>query len=143
MSFPDVYTTFNKAWMETFDKLGWKCSNDPINGETLGAFTCPLSIHPKTKSRGYATSYYTPEVAQKSNLQLLTDTHVERVLLDRAGDSSVSATGVQVRTKEGKQEHIAAKREVIVSAGAIHSPRSWSSRALAPRMSWTEMVSTQ
>lgn len=123
VTFPDVYGEFNKAWDEALRKLGWQSSDDPIVGNKLGPFTCPLSVHPKTKTRGYAAAYYTEEAAKRPNLQLLTETQVEKVLLDRLDDGSVIAKGVQIRTREGTREGIMAKREVILSAGAINSPQ--------------------
>ncbi|TQB69059.1 hypothetical protein MPDQ_002389 [Monascus purpureus] len=124
VSFPEVYGPLNQAWHETFEKLGWKSLDDPIKGQKIGPFACPLSIDAKKGSRGYATAYYSPEVAQRPNLQLLTETHVQRVLLEKEENgSAVSATGVQVRTKEGEQQSLFAKREVILSAGAFQSPQ--------------------
>jgi choline dehydrogenase-like flavoprotein len=123
VTIPDVYGPFQASWVKALDKLGWCNSDDPIEGEKLGTFACGLTIDAETKTRGYAASaYYTPEVAQRSNLQVLTETLVEKILT-KVVDGSVIATGVRVRTKDGAHHEILAGKEIILSAGAIQSPQ--------------------
>ncbi|KAE8405945.1 hypothetical protein BDV37DRAFT_281193 [Aspergillus pseudonomiae] len=119
----DVYTPFNQAWNETFAHLGWDTHADPIAGRTVGPFTPPLSVDRETGQRGYAGTYYTQDVAQRKNLHLLTETMVERVTLTKADDGQVTATGIQIRTKDGQQLEVSATREVIISAGSLNSPQ--------------------
>ena len=120
VTMPDVYGEFNSAWDETFRQLGWDSNADPIAGDKVGAFTCPLTVDDKGR-RGYATAYYTPEVAQRPNLHLQAETLVEKVLFDQTGDKP-RATGVAVHTKNGV-ENITARREVILSGGCLNSPQ--------------------
>ncbi|KAJ5894500.1 hypothetical protein N7495_006191 [Penicillium taxi] len=121
VSFPEVYGPFNKAWDETFKELGWETNDDPIDGKKLGAFTPALSIDSKLGKRGYAADYYTAEVAARSNLTLLAETLVEKILLVKE-DGSVVAKGVQVKTKDSTYE-IAAKKEVLLCGGSLNSPQ--------------------
>ncbi|PYH94319.1 alcohol oxidase [Aspergillus ellipticus CBS 707.79] len=123
ITLPDVYGPFNQAWDETFACLGWRTDADPIAGRKIGAFTSPLSVDGKTGRRGYAAAYYSPEVAQRPNLTLLTETLVERVLLTTEADGELVTTGVQVRSKDGETREIVAAREVILSAGSLNSPQ--------------------
>ncbi|KOC07415.1 putative aryl-alcohol dehydrogenase [Aspergillus flavus AF70] len=118
----DIYTPWNRAWDDTFARLGWNNHADPIAGRKVGSFTPPLSVDGKTGQRGYAGAYYTQDVAERKNLHLLTETMVERVILKKA-DSRVTATGIQIRTKDGQQLEVSATREVIVSAGSLNSPQ--------------------
>ncbi|KAI4641814.1 hypothetical protein J4E93_007913 [Alternaria ventricosa] len=123
VTIPDVYGPFQASWAKTLDKMGWCNTDDPIEGEKLGTFACGLSIDAETKTRGYAASaYYTPEVAKRPKLEVLTEAFVEKILT-KASDNSVEATGVSVRTKDGSNHEIIAKNEVILSAGAIQSPQ--------------------
>jgi choline dehydrogenase-like flavoprotein len=122
---PDVWGDFNSAWNATFEKLGWQSTEDPILGGRLGAFSPVLSVDCKTGARGYATAYYTPEVAKRPNLTLLTETLVERVLFNtlKASNGAAIATGVRIRMKDGRVDQIMARREVILSAGALQTPQ--------------------
>ena len=63
-----------------------------------------------------ARAYLTP-VLQRKNLHTLADTQVLRVLFEGG-----RASGVQL-LRGGVKERIMARREVILSAGAIHSPQ--------------------
>lgn len=62
----------------------------------LGAFTFPLSVDGKTGTWGYAAAYFSPEVAKRTNLQLLPETLVEKVLFSDEKDSNgnVVAKGI-------------------------------------------------
>ncbi|PLB46523.1 aryl-alcohol dehydrogenase [Aspergillus steynii IBT 23096] len=123
VTLPDIYGPFNEAWDKTFEQLGFSSDADPIAGRKLGAFTSPLSVDPKTGQRGYAAAYYSPEVAQRPNFDLISEAMVERILLNNEADGEVVATGIQIRTKDGKQQQISGGREVILSAGTLNSPQ--------------------
>jgi choline dehydrogenase-like flavoprotein len=57
------------------------------------------------------------DIKHRSNLHILTQTHAEKVLL-----KAKRAVGIQARY-QGKVQRLHAKREVILSAGAINSPQ--------------------
>ncbi|KAK8190226.1 uncharacterized protein BKA78DRAFT_237310, partial [Phyllosticta capitalensis] len=126
VTIPDGYSPFNEAWVKAFDELGFHLPGDPINGEKLGAFSVPVSIHPTKKTREYsAPSYYTDSVSSRANLKLVTETTVEKIELVPNSEGSVTATGVQVRAKDGQRKTFQVKTggEVILSSGAIASPQ--------------------
>ncbi|KAF7586144.1 hypothetical protein BBP40_009399 [Aspergillus hancockii] len=123
ITLPDVYGPLNQAWDETFERLGWSTDADPIAGHKIGTFTAPLSVDVKTGQRGYAANYYSREVAQRPNLDLLPESLVERVLLRTEADGEVVATGVQVKHSDNGQRVIPATREVIVCGGTFNSPQ--------------------
>lgn len=70
-----------------------------------------------------ATAYYTPEVSERTNLKVLTESHVEKIQLDKIHDGSVVATGIQLLSKDGQRHDVLAREEVILSAGALHSSK--------------------
>ena len=57
-------------------------------------------------------------VKSRDNLQIITHAHVQRVVLE-----GNRATGVSYKDRSGKEHIIKAKREVILSGGAINSPQ--------------------
>jgi choline dehydrogenase-like flavoprotein len=123
VSFSEGYGPNNKAWMDTFSKLGLEVTKDPRTGQALGAFQQPASIDPATKTRSYAASaYYSPEVAKRTNLVVLTETIVSKVILDTAGADPI-ATGVEIVTKDGERRQVSATAEVILAGGALQSPQ--------------------
>ncbi|KAK3313019.1 hypothetical protein B0H66DRAFT_644141 [Apodospora peruviana] len=123
VSFGEGYGPNNKAWMSAFAELGLEVSTDPRSGNAIGAFQNPASIDPKTKTRSYAgNTYYSPEVAKRANLVVLTETVVSKILFDTTS-ADVIATGVQVVTKDGVKKQVSASHEVILAAGAIQTPQ--------------------
>lgn len=122
VSFSEGYGPTNSAWMETFAKFGLEMTADMRSGNALGAFQQPGSIDPATKTRSYAvTAHYTPEIASRPNLSIMTGTLVKKVLFNTAGPEPV-ATGILAQSKDGS-EIVMNAREVILSAGALMSPQ--------------------
>ncbi|KAK6851936.1 aryl-alcohol dehydrogenase [Apiospora arundinis] len=106
VSFSEGYTEiFNKAWVKTFDNLGYKLTGDPRTGKAIGAFQNPASIDPETKTRSSsAKAYLGPEVRQRANLTIMTNSVVKRIVFERdATDGSLIAKGVVVvqQAKDG------------------------------------------
>ncbi|KAK4136287.1 GMC oxidoreductase [Trichocladium antarcticum] len=124
VSFSKGYNAANKAWMDTFAGLGLEVSTDPRAGRALGAFQNQVSIDPATKTRSYAASgYYTPEVAKRPNLVVLTETLVSRIIFDTTGGADAVATGVEIVGKDGQKRQVSASAEVIMAAGTLQTPQ--------------------
>lgn len=120
----DGFPPFSRAWPRAFKALNQELTGDPISGIASGAFSNPATIDPVTRQRSHAASAYYPDhVAQRPNLRVLTEALVEKVLLERQADGTVSANGVQFTAKDGKQRQIVVKREVILAAGALKTPQ--------------------
>jgi choline dehydrogenase-like flavoprotein len=124
VSYSEGYGVTNKAWMKTFADLGLEISSDPRDGKALGAFQNHASIDPDTHTRSYAcTGYYTPEVAKRPNLVVLTETLVNKILFDTTSGDDAVATGVEIITKDGQKRQVSASTEVILAAGALQTPQ--------------------
>ncbi|KAJ5540418.1 CAZyme family AA3 [Penicillium frequentans] len=124
VSFGDgPFHSFIRAWPRVFRNLNHKISGDPMTGVCKGAYCNPGTIHPTTRHRSHAgVTYYNTEVAKRSNLRVVTEAFVEKVILVKQGAKDAQATGVQFTGKDGVQRVINAKREVIMAAGAIKTP---------------------
>lgn len=121
-SYSEGYGNPNTVWMETFAKLGLEMKADPRNGRALGAFQQGATIDPATHTRSYAvTAHYTPEIASRPNLTVLTEAVVKKIVFDTSGAEPV-ATGVLVRTKEGTEQTLNGG-EILLAAGALMSPQ--------------------
>tara|TARA_R110000737_G_scaffold132041_1_gene163703 strand:+ start:1868 stop:3469 length:1602 start_codon:yes stop_codon:yes gene_type:complete len=92
----------------------------PENNDFNGASQEGIGYYQVTQKNGLrhsaAKAFLTPNL-QRKNLTVITQTQVEKVLIDNG-----IATGVIYR-KHGKVEQLMANKEVIVSAGAINSPQ--------------------
>jgi len=124
VSFSEGYGPTNKAWFETFAQNGLEVKTDYRSGKALGAFQNPASIDPVTHTRSYAASaYYTPEIAARANLVVLTETVVNKIVFDTSSGPEPVATGVEILPKGGQKRTVTATTEVILSAGALQSPQ--------------------
>ncbi|OCR23916.1 sorbosone dehydrogenase [Pseudomonas syringae] len=81
-----------------------------------GVYAGAIGVSEQGERIPTSVCYLTDEVRKRRNLTLLTDTVVDRVLIE-AG----RATGARLLRQGGAVEQVMA-REVIVCAGAIHSP---------------------
>ncbi|KAI0970065.1 GMC oxidoreductase [Xylaria arbuscula] len=102
--------------------LGFPVSTNPLSGTTFGAHMDPESVHPTTKLRSYAGSAYLEPARSRSNLTIWTDTLVEKVIFDHDDTGALIAAGVQY-VQNDVRNTVKARKEVILSAGALHSPK--------------------
>lgn len=110
-----------KAWNDTFRTLGYGLEGDPFCGGTTGGFANLTTVDPATKERSYSASAYFSPAQNRPNLQLLTGSEVKRIILNN-NSGLVVANGVVV-TKDDTTQVFTPKREVILAAGTLNSPK--------------------
>ena len=121
-TYGDVYGPYNEAWMDVFEGTGFEDNSDPILGRKMGPFMPQNSVDPMTMTRSYAANgYYTTEVERRPNLDVLSETYVNKMLLE-GPDGDLIAKGVQVSDSHGDIIEIYAN-EVVLAAGALQSPQ--------------------
>lgn len=81
-SFPASQNPLTKAWVDTFKKLNYKLTGDPFSGKCTGGFTNAATINPETKERSYVTSAYYVPVSDRTNLYVITEAFVEKIILE-------------------------------------------------------------
>jgi choline dehydrogenase-like flavoprotein len=109
--------------MAAFNGVGFSNTIDPILGRKQGAFTPPNSVDLEKKRSYSASAYYSAEIEKRPNLDLLTETFVNKVLLQSSDNGIVEAKGVQICSKDGSVDEIYADDEVLLAAGALQSPQ--------------------
>ncbi|TPX09098.1 uncharacterized protein E0L32_001639 [Thyridium curvatum] len=125
VSYSKGCTDDNSAWIDTFAGMGMQMKGDLRNGATIGAFQEGRTVDPATGMRSYAAlAYLGEEVRKRPNLIVLTESDVTRVVINKGEASqNVTANGVVVRTSTGTEVTFRATREVILAAGAFHTPQ--------------------
>jgi choline dehydrogenase-like flavoprotein len=114
---------WEKAWIDGLESVGFP-KTDPLSGRLGGPNIAPESIDPRTKQRSYAANAYLDPVRNRSNLTVRTEKTVTKVLLERPSLSGDTISkGIEFISKDGSSQTIGARKEVIISAGAINSPR--------------------
>ena len=110
-----------KAWADTFQTLNCGLTGDPFSGGTTGGFATATTVDPATKERSYSASAYFSPAQNRPNLHLLTGSEVEQITFDNKNGLAV-ANGVVV-TKDGERQVFTPRREVILAAGTMNSPK--------------------
>lgn len=109
--------------------IGLQPRLDPNAGENTGVFNQPFAIDATTWTRSSAKrNHYDPAV-NRPNYHFLSNTTVARVLFD-----GTQAIGVEYLPSAGGQKSRAyASREVLVAAGALHTPQILQLSGVGPR----------
>lgn len=94
--------------------------------EGVGFFD--LAYHPEDNKRSSASVAYLHPFLDRPNLHIALETWAYRLELE-----GTLATGVHVRTKDGAEHVVRARREVLVCAGAVDSPRLLLHSGIGPR----------
>ncbi|KAI9702664.1 MAG: hypothetical protein M1820_006048 [Bogoriella megaspora] len=110
------------VWNATFRELGYEATSDPASGVATGGFNSAATIDPETKERSCSTTAQWREAwGKRSNLHLFSETTALK-LICRNTDSNLVAEGI-LAEESGGQVQLRARREVILAAGAIQSPK--------------------
>ncbi|AXG79809.1 GMC family oxidoreductase [Streptomyces paludis] len=94
--------------------------------EGVGFFD--LAYHPENNKRSSASVAYLHPFLDRPNLHLLLETWAYRLEL-----TGSRATGVRIRSADGAETLVRARREVIVCAGAVDTPRLLLHSGIGPR----------
>lgn len=105
----------NDAVLAAFAEIGVPLTDDYNGPDQHGAFYYQTTV--ADGQRCSAANAFLHPIESRPNLRVITDAHCDRVLIEDG-----RAIGVDIVTKAGP-ETVRAAREVILSAGAYHSPK--------------------
>ena len=104
------------AWIEAAENAGY-----PRNPDYNGASQEGVGYFQLTARKGMrcstAVAYLRPAM-RRNNLEVMTGFQTEKVLFD-----GLRATGIEAKRSDGSVQRVEARREIILSAGAIGSPQ--------------------
>ncbi len=100
-----------------FERLGFPQIAGLNSGTLLGYSTCTATIDPEGATRSSSETSYLQAAMRNSTIRIYPSTLGKRILFD----SNKKATGVVVESTEQQRATftLSARREVIVSAGAV------------------------
>ncbi|MDT0576026.1 GMC family oxidoreductase N-terminal domain-containing protein [Croceicoccus sp. F390] len=114
----------SRAVLDAFEQIGVPRNPDYNTGSQLGAFHYQLTVY--GGRRCSAADAFLRPVMQRPNLQVITDAHCRRVLF-----TGRRADGVEIEQR-GATRIIRVAREIIVAAGAYHSPQILMQSGIGP-----------
>jgi choline dehydrogenase-like flavoprotein len=115
------------AFWDAMDEMNINKVQEGALGEP-GYFWVPASTDPKYQTRSSArTAYYDP-IASRSNLQVVTGVQVQEIVF-----ATLTAKGVKLLDRTtGKSYTAFADMELILAAGAIHTPQILQQSGVGP-----------
>lgn len=112
--------------------MGLEATKEISSGNKFGVLWGPSSQDPNTQTRSYAkTGYYNP-AEKRSNYHLI----VLHKVLNITFSDDLRATGVTFvsrNTTNSTGIHVIARKEVILAAGAVHSPQILQRSGIGPK----------
>jgi len=102
-------------------QAGIPASDDFNRGDNEGVGY--FEVNQKRGLRWNASKAFLRPVQGRGNLTVQTGVMVQRVLVERRGDGSLAATGVECRSVDGSMQTLTAAQAVVLAAGAIGSPQ--------------------
>ena len=102
-------------------QAGIPASDDFNRGDNEGVGY--FEVNQKRGLRWNASKAFLRPVQRRPNLEVRTGATVQRVIVERRGDGSLRASGVECRSAEGGVQVLKAARAVVLAAGAIGTPQ--------------------
>jgi len=121
----------NDAVLAAFGEIGVPMARDYNGADQHGAFYYQTTI--ANGRRCSAADAFLRPAMQRSNLRVITNATARRVVIEQG-----RASGVEIEAG-GKVETIRAAREVVLSAGAYHSPKLLMLSGIGPAQHLREM----
>lgn len=119
-SYPQYQFPAIKKFFEGWRSLGVGMPKDPAGGDKEGAFWCPSTLDPRDETRSYARRGHYDRIVSRKNYHLLAETIVSKIVFE-----GKKATGVEYIPRKGDtaRKVVKAKKEIILSAGSLHTPQ--------------------
>ncbi|WP_067515044.1 GMC family oxidoreductase [Endozoicomonas ascidiicola] len=109
------------AFIESCGNAGFKLNNDFNQPDQEGCGYFQVTQTPEGKRCNAAKAFLDP-IEDRSNLTIIQNAHVSRILFNTDGEKPV-ANGVEFFDGNFPAQQVLAKKEVILSAGVINSPQ--------------------
>ncbi|KAK0724725.1 hypothetical protein B0H67DRAFT_480481 [Lasiosphaeris hirsuta] len=119
-SYPNFFFPGSANWWNAAKSVGLQPTKDPNAGRKEGIFWIPSVLNATTMTRSYARrNHYDRVINSRPNYHVLASNTVSKVLF-----RGIQAIGVSyLPTAGGAVSSVYASKEVILAAGALHTPQ--------------------
>ena len=126
VSYPSFHTPLAEAFLEAGKETGQRIID--YNGETQTGFNF-VQTTTKNGTRWSTSRAFLHPIRKRKNLHVMKGSMVTKILID---PNTKKTIGVEF-VRNGKRQTVRARREVILSAGAINSPQLLMLSGVGPR----------
>ncbi|RPB16228.1 GMC oxidoreductase [Morchella conica CCBAS932] len=127
-SYPPFIYNQTKNFIKAMNQLGVQTSNDQASS-AVGVFYLPNSLNPITMTRSFTRPDDHDVAVERANYHLLAGNQVTKILTEDA-----VAYGVEYSAGSNQPRYIVnATVEVVVAAGAVHTPQLLQLSGIGPR----------
>jgi choline dehydrogenase len=111
------------TWLPSLQAAGIATTNDAYSGNNLGGFFALTAMNAANWTRSYSKSAYIDILPPRSNLHIMSDATVERILFsDALSNGNLVANTVQFSTGVGTTvQNVTVNKEVLMAGGAYGS----------------------
>ncbi|KAI0460423.1 hypothetical protein F5B21DRAFT_510694 [Xylaria acuta] len=129
-SYPNYFYPGSANWWNAAKSIGLPVVKDPEAGNNLGIFWIPSALDATTMTRSDARiNHYERVKALRPNYHILASTTVSKVLFN-----GTRAVGVEyLPSAGGGSTHVYATKEVILTAGSVHTPQVLQLSGIGPQ----------
>lgn len=121
-----------KQYWKAWKAMGVHVPEDGNNGEAYGPSWFPNTMDATTGRRAHARyAYYDPIQSTRTNLRILTKATAQRILFDTK--DKPTAKGIEIVDASGRTSAVYAKKEVILAAGAVQTPKLLQLSGVGPK----------
>lgn len=126
--YPDVNDYF-----AAFKGVGAHRPLDGNNGEAYGASWYPQTFDPRTGKRTHARNAYYDPITNRANLEVKLHTMADELAFQKRG-FGLKVSGVKITDRvTGEKQTVYARREVVLAAGAVNTPKLLQLSGIGPR----------
>ncbi|EJD05559.1 alcohol oxidase [Fomitiporia mediterranea MF3/22] len=122
VSWPSFQLPVVGNWSSTLAAAGIPTNSDPYGGSNHGAFIALSALNPTNSTRSYSRSAYIDPLPPRSNLAILPNATVTKIVFSNSNSGNITATGVTYQLSSSSPARtISVNKEVILAGGAIGS----------------------
>ena len=119
VSYANYAQTFDSYLQPSFNQIGMPTADDFNSGALDGIQYCSSTIDPSNENRASSQETFLNDAQTRTNLQVYELSMAQQILFD----SNQKATGVLVEAAGVAPFTLSATKEIVISAGAFHSPQ--------------------
>lgn len=123
-----------KDYWAAFEGEGTRRLIDGNNGDNAGGSWYPNTMDPRTGERQHARLAYYDTISSRANLHVLLENVATELVFDINSSKRLVARGVKATDKKtGATKTVYAKREVVLAAGAVNTPKLLQLSGVGPK----------